>query len=344
MTTPGPAEVPQDHSTDQLSDPWPVLPWSEWEPTLSTLHLWLQIVGKVRMALAPPLNHWWHITLYVTSRGLTTSAIPYGPREFQVDLDFVDHRLVVTESGGSTFGMPLVAQSVARFYREFMAGLKGLGIDVRISTKPVEIEDAIPFDVDERHASYEPSHAQSLWRGFVQADRVLKAFQSGFVGKASPVHLFWGSFDLATSRYSGRPAPRHSADGIANMPDWVMEEAYSREESAMGWWPRIDEPGPSFDAYTYPEPAGYRSAPVRPGSAFFDEELGEFILPYDSVRGLADPDGAVLEFLESTYATGADLAGWDRSIVEPTVPPERPPRRAWSTLRRGKEGGPSGDR
>jgi hypothetical protein len=252
--------------------------------------------------------------------------------------------LLVSDSAGGSFAMPLVAQSVAGFYREFMTGLKGLGIDVRISTKPVEIDDAVPFDVDERHASYDPSHAQSLWRGFVQADRVLKAFQSGFVGKASPVHLFWGSFDLATSRYSGRAAPRHSAEGIANMPDWVMEEAYSREESAMGWWPRIEPPGPSFYAYTYPEPAGYRSAKVRPAEAFFDEDLGEFILPYDAVRGSPDPDGAVLEFLETTYAAGADLAGWDRSIVEPTVRPERPPRRAWSTVQRGEDRAPSGDR
>ena len=330
MTTPQPREAPPDISTD----PWPELPWREWEPTVSTLHLWLQIVGKVRLTLAPPLNHWWHITLYVSSRGLTTSAIPFGPREFQVDLDFVDHRLLVTDSAGGMFAMPLVAQAVARFYREFMAGLSGLGIDVRISTKPVEIDDAIPFDIDERHASYDPSHAQSLWRGLVQADRVMKAFQSGFVGKASPVHLFWGSFDLATSRYSGRPAPRHSTEGLANTPDWVMEEAYSREESAMGWWPRIDPPGPSFYAYTYPEPPGYPSAPVRPAEAFFDEQLGEFILPYDAVRGLPDPDNAVLEFLEATYAAGADLAGWDRSNVEPTVHPDRPPRRAWSTVRR----------
>jgi hypothetical protein len=334
--TPGPGEAP--------GDSWPDLPWRDWEATVSTLHLWLQIVGKVRLTLAPPLNHWWHITLFVTSRGLTTSAIPYGPREFQVDLDFVEHRLLVTDSGGGALAMPLVAESVARFYREFMAGLRGLGIDVHISTKPVEIDDAVPFDVDERHASYEPSHARSLWRGLVQADRVMKAFQSGFVGKASPVHLFWGSFDLATSRYSGRPAPLHTAEGIANTPDWVMEEAYSREESAMGWWPRSDPPGPSFYAYTYPEPPGYRSAQVRPAEAFFDQELGEFILPYDAVRGLADPDGAVLEFFESTYAAGADLAGWDRPTLEPAVRPARPPRRAWSTLRRGKEGGPSGDR
>ena len=328
--------MPGDHPTDS----WPELPWREWGPTVETLHLWLQIVGKVRLALAPPLNHWWHITLYVTSRGLTTSAIPYGPREFQVDLDFVDHRLLVTDSAGGAFAMPLAAQSVARFYREFMAGLRELGIEVSISTKPVEIADAIPFDADERHASYEPSHAQSLWRGFAQADRVLKAFQSGFVGKASPVHLFWGSFDLATSRYSGRAAPLQSADGLANTPDWVMEEAYSREESAMGWWPRSDAPGPSFYAYTYPEPSGYRSASIRPAEAFFDAGLGEFILPYDAVRVLPDADGAVLEFLESTYAAGADLAGWDRSMIEPAVRPDRPPRRAWSSVRRGKAPGP----
>jgi hypothetical protein len=341
MTTAG---VPYDHSTEAWSDPWPTLPWREWEPTASTVHLWLQIVGKVRLTLAPPLNHWWHITLYVTSRGLTTSAIPYGPREFQVDLDFVDHRLLVSDSAGGAFAMPLVAQSVARFYREFMAGLKGIGIDVRISTKPVEIDDAVPFEVDEADASYDPSHAQSLWRGFVQADRVMKAFQSGFVGKASPVHLFWGSFDLATSRYSARPAPLHSADGTVNTPDWVMEEAFSREESAMGWWPLSEGPGPSFYAYTYPEPAGYRSAQVLPAEAFFDAQLGEFILPYEAVRTLADPDRAVLDFFESTYAAGADLAGWDRATIEPTVRPDRPPQRAWSTLRRGKDRAPSGDR
>jgi hypothetical protein len=331
LTEPGPANVPEDHPQDR----WPELPWREWQPTISTVHVWLQIVGKVRMALATPLNHWWHITLYVSSRGLTTSAIPYGPREFQVDLDFVEHRLLVTESDGGEFSMLLVARSVARFYREFMAGLEGLGIDVRISTKPVEIDGAIPFDTDERDASYEPSHAQSLWRGLVQADRVMKAFQSGFVGKASPVHLFWGSFDLATSRYSGRPAPTHSAEGLTKTPDWVMEEAYSREESAMGWWPRSDGPGPSFYAYTYPEPPGYRSVQVRPAAAFFDEALGEFILPYDAVRELADADGAVLEFLESTYAAGASSssAAAARSTTRPFAD------RARARSRRAAHGG-----
>ncbi len=311
-------------------EPWPELPWREWEPTISTIHMWVQIVGKVRMALAPPLNHWWHIPLYVSSRGLTTSPIPYGRRHFQVDFDFVDHLLLVTDSNGGSFTLPLSPMSVATFYREFMAGLRGLGIEVRIWTRPVEVADAIPFESDEKHASYDASQAQLLWRGLLHADRVLKQFQSGFLGKVSPVHLFWGSFDLAASRYSGRPAPRHPG-GVINCPDWVMEEAYSREETAMGWWPRTDEPGPSFYAYTYPEPEGYRSAEIRPQAATFDEQFGEFLLPYDAVRGLADPEGAVLEFFQTTYETGADLGGWDRLALEPVARPGSPPRRAWST-------------
>jgi hypothetical protein len=292
--------------------------------------MWTQIVGKVRMALAPPLNHWWHITLYVTTRGLTTSPIPWGSRQFQVDFDFADHVVLVSDTDGGKFQLPLMPMSVAQFYREFMAGLKGLGIEVRISTRPVEVVDAIPFEMDETHASYDPAQAHLLWRGLVQADRVMKRFQSGFLGKVSPVHIFWGGFDLATSRYSGRPAPRHPG-GVVNCPDWVMEEAYSREESAMGWWPRKDGPGPSFYAYTYPEPDGFRSAHVQPSAASFDQALGEFTLPYDEVRGLADPDQAVLEFLQSTYAAGADLGNWDRATLEPQALPDRPPRRPWST-------------
>ena len=311
-------------------EPWPELPWREWEPTVSTLHMWAQIVGKVRMALAAPLNHWWHIPLYVTSRGLTTTTIPYERHHFQVDFDFVDHLLLTTDSEGGAFTLPLRAISVATFYSEFMAGLHGLGIEVRISTKPVEVADAIPFESDETHASYDAAHAHLLWRGLLQADRVMKEFQSGFIGKSSPVHLFWGSFDLAATRYSGRPAPRHPG-GVVNCPDWVMVEAYSREESSIGWWPQVGEPGPSFYAYTYPEPDGYRAARIRPTSALFDEEFGEFMLPYDAVRGVTDPDGAVLEFFESTYAAGADLAGWDRSSLEPAVRPTRPLQRAWST-------------
>jgi hypothetical protein len=315
-----------------LQTQWPDLPWPEWEPTISTLHRWVQIVGKVRMALAPPLNHWWHITLSVSSRGLTTRPIPYGPRTFEVEFDFIDHRLAVTDSDGRSFVMALEQMSVARFYREFTAGLRGLGVDVRISTTPNELADATPFDTDERHATYEPSHAHLLWRGWLDADRMMKAFQSGFIGKASPVHLFWGGLDLAATRYSGRPAPPHPG-GALNCPDWVMEETYSREVSEFGWWPQIEAPGPAFFAYTYPEPDGIRSAPIRPAEAYFDEAMGLFMLPYDAVRGCTDPDRAVLDFLESTYAAGADLGGWDRAALEPAEPPGRPPRKPWSISR-----------
>jgi Family of unknown function (DUF5996) len=311
---------------------WPELPWREWTPTISTLHMWVQIVGKVRMALAPPLNHWWHVPLYVSSRGLTTSPIPYGRRQFQVDFDFLDHRLDAIDSDGGSFTIPLVAQSVARFYREFMDGLRGLGIDVRIWTRPVEVAAAIPFESDEQHASYDPDHANAVWRGLLQADRVMKAFQTGFVGKASPVQLFWGSFDLAAARYSGRPAPLHPG-GVPNCPTWVMEEAYSREEISLGWWPSNEDLGPVFYSYTYPEPAGFGSAAIRPAEAFFDPTFGEFVLAYDVVRHAADPDAAVQEFFQTTYEAGANLGGWDRSALEPTVRPDRPPRRPWSTLR-----------
>jgi hypothetical protein len=275
--------------------------------------MWLQIVGKVRMALAPPRNHWWHIPLYVTSRGLTTSPIPYGRRSFQVDVDFLDHRLDVTDTDGGSFTMPLVPRSVARFYREFMAGLGGLGIDVRISTKPVEVADAIPFDSDEEHASYDPTHARLLWRGFLQADRVMKEFQVGFVGKASPVHLFWGALDLATTRFSGRPAPPHPG-GAPNCGPHVMLEAYSHEVSSSGYWPGGDGEG-LFYSYAYPEPAGFRDEPV-PADASYDESLGEFVLPYGIVRTANDPDRLLLDFLQAGYEAAANTAHWDRTGLE----------------------------
>ena len=315
----------------EADEVWPELPWREWAPTITTLHLWTQIVGKVRMALAPPLNHWWHVTLYVTSRGMTTSPIPYGDREFQVDFDFVDHRLEVRDSIGGRFAMPLESISVAQFHRTFRDGLRGLGIEVRIFTRPVEVVEAIPFELDEQHASYDAEHAHAFWRGLVQADRAIKAFQTGFVGKASPVHVFWGSFDLAAARYSGRPAPLHQG-GAPNCAVWVMEEAYSREVSSIGWWPSSEPPGPAFYAYTYPEPEGFRSAPIRPAEAVFDERFGEFLLAYDAVRTSPDPDAAVQAFFQSTYAAGADLAGWDRALLEPATPPGPSPGRAWSTV------------
>ena len=322
--------MPEHATTDDLQDSWPELPWREWQPTIATVHMWTQIVGKVRMVLAPPLNHWWHVTLYLSSRGLTTSPIPYRGRSFQVDFDFIDHRLLVTASNGSSSSIALVPKSVATFHREFMDALRSLGIDVRIWSRPVEVADAIPFELDEVHASYDPGHAQSLWHGLRQADRVMKAFQSGFLGKASPVHFFWGSFDLAAARYSGRPAPRHPG-GAPNCPDWVMEEAYSREECSIGWWPSSDPPGPMFYAYTYPEPARFREAPIRPAGAAFDTGLGELVLPYDVARRSGDPDRAALEFFQSAYEAGANLGGWDRPSLEPARTPVRPVTRPWST-------------
>jgi hypothetical protein len=315
--------------TSRMDQDWPQLPWHDWAPTLSTLHMWTQVVGKLRLALSPPENHWWHIALYLTARGLTTSPIPYRDRSFQVDFDFVAHRLVVDVDDGRTFEIALEPKSVVRFYREVMDGLRGLDIGVRIWPHPVEVDEAIPFDADERHASYEPDHATAWWRGLERAGRVMKAFQSGFVGKVSPVNFFWGGFDLATSRYSGRPAPRHPG-GIPNCADWVMEEATSREETAHGWWPLNEDFGPAFYAYTYPEPSGYPAATVRPEGAFYDSRLGEFILPYDAVRTARDPDAAALEFLDSTYVAGADLGGWDRRLLEPPVRPATPPRGVWS--------------
>jgi hypothetical protein len=312
-------------------EPWPELPWREWQPTIETVHMWTQIVGKVRMALAPPLNHWWHTALYVTSRGLTSSAIPYGHRLFQVDFDFVDHRLLVSDSQGASFAIPLPGHSVALFYREFMRGLGGLGVDVAISTRPVEVAHAIPFEVDAEHAAYDPTHARAMWQGLIQADRVIKAFQSGFAGKARPVNFFWGSFDLAAARYSDRGAPRHPG-GAANCPAWVMEEAYSREEFSIGWWPSSEPPGPSFYAYAYPEPGGIRSARVRPAEASFDDHLGEFILPYEVVASAPDPDAMAKEFFQSTYEAGADLGNWDRAALETHLSARRPPVEPWSTL------------
>jgi hypothetical protein len=312
-----------------MDERWPELPWREWQPSIDTLHRWLQIVGKVRMDLSPPLNHWWHVTLQVTARGFGTGVIPSGDRSFEVDFDFVRHALTVVVSDGDGFEMPLESMSVAHFYRDFMAGLARLGIETGIYARPVEMVDATPFAHDDQHATYEPRHARLLWEGFRQADRVLRSFQSGFVGKQSPVQLFWGSFDLAVSRYSGRPAPPHPG-GAPNCPDWVMVEAYSREETAAGWWPSSEAPGPSFYAYAYPEPLGFKTAQVQPRGSVYNEQLGEYVLPYDAVRGLSDPDASVMEFLRSTYEAGADLGRWERALLEPRVDPGRSPRRSWS--------------
>src|SRR5262245_28697281 len=307
---------------------WPDLPWRDWEPTISTMHMWLQIVGKVRLALAPPRNHWWHVPLYVTARGLTTSPIPNGGRAFQIDFDFLDHRLTVSDGDPGAFTMALEPRSVAHFYRDLMAGLASRRVEVTIWPRPVEVADPIRFDLDEQHAAYDPRHAEALWRALLQVDRVLKGFQTGFIGKASPVHLFWGGFDLTTTRFSGHSAPRHPG-GIPNCPDWVMQEAESGQNFTAGWWP-LSEIGPAFYSYAYPQPVRFPGATVRPAAAFFDPVAGEFLLPYDEVRAAANPDAAVMAFLRSTYEAGADLGGWDRRALEPMELPLRPPHRPWS--------------
>ncbi len=305
------------------SDVWPSLPLEEWQDTYATLHMWTQIVGKIRLSLAPWVNHSWHVAQYVTSRGLTTSPIPYGTRAFQVDFDFIDHRLVIQASDGASREMKLEPRSVADFYQEIFARLGELGFDPRINRLPNEVQDPIPFDEDEGHASYDPEYANRFWRILVQTDRVFNAFRARYLGKCSPVHFFWGSFDLAVTRFSGRPAPEHPG-GVPNLPDWVAREAYSHEVSSAGFWPGGGPlPYPVVYAYFYPQPEGFAEAAVRPETAFYTTDLGEFVLPYDAVRGAESPDAALLEFLQSTYEAGADLAGWDRSGLEFSLPGTR---------------------
>jgi len=280
------------------------------------LQLWTQIVGKVRLARTPRLNHSWHVTLYVTARGLTTSPVPDGARSFQIDFDFIDHLLVLATSDGTRREVPLRPQSVADFYAAVMAALAALGIDVTISMMPNEIPNAVRFDQDRQHASYDADAAQRFWRVLVDADRVFKRFRTAFLGKSSPVHFFWGSFDLAVTRFSGRRAPLHPG-GVPNLSNEVAREAYSHEVSSAGFWPgggAIDYP--AFYSYAYPAPDGFAAARVRPDEAFFSSDLGEFILPYDAVRSAPQPDAALLAFLQSTYEAAADLANWDRAALE----------------------------
>jgi Family of unknown function (DUF5996) len=303
------------------TESWPALPYEAWKDSCATLHLWTQIVGKIRLAQTPWINHSWHVTLYVTPRGLTTSPIPYDGRAFQIDFDFIDHALLIGTSDGDARRLPLAAISVADFHDRLMAGLAELQIRVRIHGRPNEIPDPIPFRDDRQHAAYDPDYAQRFWRVLLQADRVFKQFRTGFLGKVSPVHFFWGSFDHAVTRFSGRKAPMHPG-GVPNLPDLVTREAYSHEVSSAGFWPgggAIDYP--AFYSYAYPAPEGFSTAPVRPAAAFFHEAMGEFILPYDAVRNAAAPDAALLDFLQSTYEAAADAARWDRAALE--SPPGR---------------------
>ena len=299
---------------------WPSLPLEEWADTYATLHMMTQVVGKIRLARAPAVNHWWHVPLYVTARGLSTSAMPHGDRTFQIDFDFVDHALRIDVSDGGRRRIDLRSQPIADFYAEVMEALRGLGVPVGIWPRPVEVETAIPFDRDVQHATYEPEHAHRCWQVLRRADRALAEFRSGFVGKCSPVHFFWGSFDLAVTRFSGRRAPEHPG-GIPNLADRVAREAYSRECSSCGFWPgsgAVQEP--AFYAYAYPEPAGYPEHPVRPRDAYYSREMREYILPYEAVRRAPDPDRMLAEFFGSTYEAAAELGRWDRPELEHDVP------------------------
>jgi hypothetical protein len=298
------------------TDLWPPLPLEPWKPAYETLHRWSQIVGKIRLTQMPWINHSWHVTLYVTSRGLTTLPVPYRDgRSFQLDFDFIDHQLLVRTSAGEVRAIALEPRSCADFYRELMARLGELGIEVRIHTKPNEVEDAIPLDLDEQHATYDPEAANRFWRVLAQAERVFTAFRARFIGKCSPVHFFWGSFDLAVTRFSGRPAPPHPG-GVPNLPDWVAREAYSHEVSSAGFWPGGGAVTyPAFYSYAYPEPSGFRDAPLRPSGAFYHPDLREFLLPYDIVRGANSPDDMLLQFLQSTYGR------WDRQALEQATDP-----------------------
>ncbi|GAA3767546.1 DUF5996 family protein [Streptomyces chiangmaiensis] len=294
---------------------WPRLRVENWVETRDTLHMWTQIVGKIRMAHAPMVNHWWQVTLYVSPRGLTTSAIPYRNGAFDIEFDFVDHRLRIDVSGGGRRDVALAPKPVSQFYAETMGALGELGIRTRIYPRPNEVEPAIPFADDDRHASYDPHAARLFWSQLLQAGRVFGEFRSSFVGKVSPVHFFWGSMDLACTRFSGRPAPLHPPGGLPNIPDWVTREAYSLELSSCGFWPGGGEEG-AFYAYAYPEPVGFADHPVRPAEASYQRVNGEFVLPYEAVASAADPDRALSDFLHSTYEAAAQSGRWDRAALE----------------------------
>lgn len=298
------------------AEAWPSLPLEAWSDTCATLHMWTQIVGKIRLAQSPWINHSWHVTLYVTTRGLTTSPIPYGNRTFQIDFDFIGHEVKTQSSDGGVAGFSLQPQSVAAFYRRLQSEMEKLDLHVNISEKPNEIPDPIPFDQDETHKAYDPVYANRFWRVLVQADRVFKEFRARFVGKCSPVHYFWGAPDLAVTRFSGRSAPKHPG-GVPHLPDRVAREAYSHEVSSCGFWPGGGPVAyPVFYSYAYPEPNGFAGAPAKPSPAFYSTDLREFILPYDAVRAAESPDETLLDFLQTTYEAAANLANWDRKFLE----------------------------
>jgi hypothetical protein len=304
--------MPADH------DAWPELPLEPWKDTYTTLHRWTQIVGKTRLAFAPMENHWWQAALYLTARGLGTSPIPAGERTFDVEFDFIDHQLTVRTSDGESRSLPLEPQSVQVFYRRYMEMLASLSLEPTMHPVPNEMPDTLPFPDDTEHASYDPDAAQRCWRAMAQTDRVLKRFRGRFLGKSSPSHFWWGAFDMACTRFSGKGAPRHPG-GLPNLPDRITREAYSHECISAGWWPGtagspVSEP--AFYAYAYPEPPGVPEAPIGPASARYEMAMREWVLPYEAVRTSADPDATLLEFLQRTYDAAATLGGWDRAALD----------------------------
>jgi hypothetical protein len=308
---------------DRASTDWPSLPLAEWRDTLATLHMWTQIVGKIRLAQVPLINHWWNVTLHPTARGLSTGPMPYRSRTFQIDFDFLDHELRIETDDGGIRTVALEPRSVADFYDAVLRELRGLDIRVRLWPVPVEIANPIPFRKDGEHAAYDREYVERLWRILKRTARIMTEFRAPFLGKVSPVHFFWGSFDLAVTRFSGRPAPRHP--GAPNVADSVTVEAYSHEVSSAGFWPG-GGPGIEalFYAYAYPEPPGFKETAIRPAGASYSSEMGEFVLPYETLRGSPDPDAALLAFFETTYAAAADAARWDRAGLErPASTPAR---------------------
>jgi hypothetical protein len=294
---------------------WPALPYEDWKDTYATLHMWTQIVGKVRLAWTPAVNHTWQVPFYVTARGLTTSPIPHPARSFEIIFDFVAHELHIETSDDQQEIIRLAPRSVADFYEELMARLVDLGLETRIWTMPVENPNVIRFEQDQIHAAYDREAVERFWAALTPIDRVLKQFRAGFVGKASPVHFFWGGFDLAVTRFSGRPAPPHPG-GIPNVGDWVMRDAYSHEVASCGFWPGNADSPAVFYAYAYPEPPGFAEVKVAPAAAFWSTQMKEFLLPYESVRTAQDPAAALLDFCQTTYEAAADRGGWDREALE----------------------------
>jgi hypothetical protein len=297
-----------------MNDSWPILKFSEWKDTLATLHMWTQVVGKIRLEQTPLVNHWWNVPLYVSARGLTTTAMPYSDRIFEIEFDFIDHQLRIECSDGAAKILALRPQTVADFYAEVMAALGELGMEIKIWTMPVEVPDPIRFEDDTVHASYDAEYANRCWRALVKMDEVLKEFRARFTGKVSPVHFFWGSFDMAVTRFSGRPAPPREG------ADLITREAYSHEVISHGWWPGNKDMEAAFYSYTTPEPAGLgdtvSEGKIRPAETFYHAEMKEFFLPYDAVRNAASPETTLMDFCQTTYEAGANLAGWDRAALE----------------------------